>query len=172
MHCSHRQRRSIFFSVKTPFTHQFQITCKFCEIINQKLPLNNCASRFCACKHEGVYTVSVFVDLFLFLCLMFIFMQRFCSRDSFQFQTELHSERRVNASSASECYDWSRAFTFWISMALDWPRVVILHHCILNSHMLIPAIFILCSHTSFWQFTGNVTTSHTSKLPEQMYRYF
>ncbi len=36
---------------------------------------------------------------------------------------------------------------------------------------LIPVI--LCSHTaSFQQFTGNVTTSHTSKLLEQIYRYF
>ncbi len=62
---------------------------------------------------------------------------------------------------------------FWISMALDWPRVHVLHHRVLKLYVLIPVIFILRSHTaSFRQFTGNVTTSHTSKLTERIYQYF
>ncbi len=49
----------------------------------------------------------------------------------------------------------------------------VLHHRVLNLYVLIPVIFILRSHTaSFRQFTGNVTTSHTGKLPERIYRYF
>ncbi len=44
----------------------------------------------------------------------------------------------VNASSASECY--------------DWPGVDVLRQCVLNSYMLIPVIFLLRSHTAeFWQ---------------------
>ncbi len=49
----------------------------------------------------------------------------------------------------------------------------VLHHRVLNLYVLIPVIFILRSHiASFRQFTGNVTTSHTGKLPERIYRYF
>ncbi len=70
MRCSHRQQCSIFFSVKTPFTHRFQITSKFCDIVNQKLPLNGCASQCCVCKHEGVYAISIFVLIF---CQTFTF---------------------------------------------------------------------------------------------------
>ncbi len=49
----------------------------------------------------------------------------------------------------------------------------VLNHRILKLYVLIPVIFILHSHTaSFRQFTGNVTTSHTGKLPERIYWYF
>ncbi len=65
----------------------------------------------------------------------------------------------VNASSASECY--------------DWPGVDVFRQRVLNSYMLIPVNFLLRSHTAeFRQFTGNVTTSHTGKLPERIYQYF
>ncbi len=64
----------------------------------------------------------------------------------------------VNVSSASECY--------------DWPGVDVLRHRVLN-YVLIPVIFLPSSHTAeFQQFTGNVTTSHTGKLPERIYQYF
>ncbi len=65
----------------------------------------------------------------------------------------------VNASSASECY--------------DWPGVDVLRQRVLNSYVLIPVIFLLRSHTAeFRQFTGNAATSRTGKLPERSYWYF
>ncbi len=65
----------------------------------------------------------------------------------------------VNASSASECY--------------DWPGVDVLRQRVLNSYVLIPVIFLLRSHTAeFRQFTGNAATSRTGKLPERIYWYF
>ncbi len=53
------------------------------------------------------------------------------------------------------------------------PGVDVLRQRVLNMYALIPVIFLLRSHTAeFRQFTGNVTTSNTGKLPEQIYRYF
>ncbi len=49
------------------------------------------------------------------------------------------TQRRVNASSASECY--------------DWPRVDVLCQLVLNLYMLIPAI-LFCVHTE--HITGNL----------------
>ncbi len=97
----------------------------------------------------------------------------FCVKRSHSWKLLQTTQRCVNASFALECYDWLRAIEFWISTALDWPGVDVLHHCVLNSYVLIPVIFSLRSHTaSFWKFTGNVTTSHTGKLPERIYWYF
>ncbi len=155
MCCSHKKWRSIFFSSKAPFTHRFQITGKFCGIINQKLFV---FVQCCVCKHEGVYTISVFVDVFIF-CQTFTFMQLLLGQR--HRITWLQTQRGVNASSASECYDWPRAVEVWISTALYWPGVDILHQHVLNLYELIPVIFNLRSHKAeFQQFTGNVTTSH------------
>ncbi len=54
---------------------------------------------------------------------------------------------------ASESYDWPRGIAFLISTALDWPRVHVLRHCVLNLYMLIPVISF-CVHTE--QNSGNL----------------
>ncbi len=116
------------------------------------------------------YTRSCFCWCFHFVSNVH-FMQCFAPRDITA--SDWTTQHGVNVSSASECYDWPRAVEFWISKALDWPGVDVLRHRVLNSYMPIPVIFILRSHTaSFCQFTVNVTTSHTGKLPEWIYWYF
>ncbi len=58
--------RSVTFFFKAPVTHQFQNTGKFCDIINQKRPLNGCASRCLSFVNMERYTRPMFLWCFLF----------------------------------------------------------------------------------------------------------
>ncbi len=123
------------FTAKAPFTHRFQITGKFCDIINQKWPLNGCASRCCVYKHGGVYVVSIFVDVFIFVSNVHIHAAGFGPETSYDGFKLNYTVCGLNASSTSECYDWPRAVEFWIE-CYDWPRVHVLRQCLLNLYML------------------------------------
>ncbi len=125
------------FTAKAPFTHRFQITGKFCDIINQKWPLNGCASRCCVYKHGGVYVVSIFVDVFIFVSNVHIHAAGFGPETSYDGFKLNYTVCGLNASSTSECYDWPRAVEFWIE-CYDWPRVHVLRQCLLNLYMLKP----------------------------------
>ncbi len=114
-------------------------------------------------KHGGVYAVSVFVDVFIFVSNVHIHAVLLAHRPHYT-TSNWTTQHRVSALSASECYDWPRAVEI-----LDWPGVDVLCQCVLNWYVLIPVIFILHSHRAdYRQFTGNVSASHTGKLPEQI----
>ncbi len=132
------------FTVKAPFTHRFQITSKVCDIIKQKWPLNGCTSQCYVFKHGGVYTVSVFDDVFIFVSNVHVCAAAF-------------GPETLNSTTSNWTTAWSKCIIcirmFWISTALDWPKVDVLCLRVLNLYMLIPVISF-CVHTE--EITSNL----------------